>query len=404
MTLSVDPWSVIPPEEFTRRQRNARQAAQEADLDGLVVYSRGGGFLDMHADVFYLTNHYSQLPYVADHFGLSTAASHAAVLLPVDGPSVLVVDVPWWRRDLVVADDVRESEQLTQAVGQALRHTHLYGKRVGLVGVEFMTASAYLGLLEVAGTTHFVRIDDAIERLRIRTSAAERELIRAAAAIGSRAVAAMMEAATEGNTEATAVYAGLDVVASSGAMLYDATCSSGSVAHHYAWARLPSYDAHRRLSRGDVLHVDCYGAYGGYLWDFGRTRVVGGAASEAQHDFIEATIEGVDHVCRALRPGVTGDEVYTAARTWLAESPQGRRLSRWLPASASPAHVGHGIGLSWSAPWLMKGDRTVLEPGTYLAVEMLFGQEGVGAALHEENGLVTEDGFEVLTTTRKRYD
>ena len=51
--------------------------------------------MDMCADVLYLTNHYSNQPYVADHAGLGTARSHGVVLIPVDGPTILINDVPW---------------------------------------------------------------------------------------------------------------------------------------------------------------------------------------------------------------------------------------------------------------------------------------------------------------------
>lgn len=398
-----DPWQEIPRHEYRERQNRARQAAEEAGLDGLVVYSRGGGPVDMHADALYLTNHYSQLPYTADHFGVGSAVSHAAVLLPMDGPTVLVVDIPWWRRDVVVADEVRDSMFVTKTVGEALRDTQLTGKRVGLVGIEFMTASAYLGLRNAAPETEFVRMDDLIEMLRIRTSPAERKLIRQAAAIGSQAVEAIMDGAIEGATEAEAVSSALPIIAESGAVLYDAACSSGPHAHHYAWERLPSYDWQRPLQYGDIFHVDCYGMFGGYLWDFGRTRVVGSAQTEAQEALITAAAEGVTFLSNIIEPGLTGNEIYARARTWLADSSAGRNLRKWVPGFDGPAHVGHGVGLSWCAPWLMPDDDMVLESGMYLAVEMLLSKESVGAALYEENGLVTKNGFEVLTTTRKRW-
>jgi hypothetical protein len=45
----------IPAEEFRTRQLRAREAAQAAGLDAVVVYSRGGGFMDMSADVLWET-------------------------------------------------------------------------------------------------------------------------------------------------------------------------------------------------------------------------------------------------------------------------------------------------------------------------------------------------------------
>jgi Xaa-Pro aminopeptidase len=39
----------------------------------------------------------------------------------------------------------------------------------------------------------------------------------------------------------------------------------------------------------------------------------------------------------------------------------------------------------------------------YLAVEVLLGYRSVGGAQFEHNGIVTENGFEVLTTARSRW-
>lgn len=77
-----------------------------------------------------------------------------------------------------------------------------------------------------------------------------------------------------GGTEAEAARAAVEVVvvvAAAGAVLYDAACASGPRSHQFTWARLPSHDGVRALEPGDLFHVDCYGAYGGYFWDFGRT-------------------------------------------------------------------------------------------------------------------------------------
>lgn len=401
--MTVEPWKRIPKEEFRERQDRAREAARDAGVDGLVVYSRGGAPVDMCADVLYLTNHYSQQPYVADHVGIGTARSHGVLVLPVEGPSILLVDVPWWRGDLVVADEVRPSIHVTERVGEALRDAGLAGRSVGLVGASYMSAAAYLGLREVAEDIRLVRLDDLVERLRVVKSPAEQALIREAAAIGTRAVDAVMEAAVAGATEADCARAGYDVVVAAGAAMYDAPCASGAWSHQFTWARAPSHDAWRPMETGDLFHVDCYGAFGGYFWDFGRTRVVGDEPTERQRDLLEATIEGVETVCAAIKPGITAGEVYAVADAWMGESPAVRAIPEVEPETEGFPAVGHGIGMSWEAPWLMEGDATRLEPGMWLAVELLFGHPDLGGTFFEQNGLVTESGFEVLTPARSRW-
>ena len=65
--------------------------------------------------------------------------------------------------------------------------------------------------------------------------------------------------------------------------------------------------------------------------------------------------------------------------------------------------IGHGLGMMWEAPWLVKDDSTVIEQNMYLAVELLLGHRSIGGAMFEHNGLVGGDGLEVLTTARSRW-
>ncbi len=403
MSATIDPWTFFKPEEFRERQDRARKAAQDAGLDGLVIYSRGGGPVDMHADVLYLTNHYSQQPYVADHVGVGSARSHGVVLLPVEGPTVLIVDIPHWRKDIVVADDVRASIYITERVGEALKDTGLMGKRVGLCGTSYMSGAAYAGLYRAANDTQLVHADEIIEQLRIQKSARELEFIRHVVHIGNMAVESMMDAAVEGATEAGCVQAAYDQLVPSGAKLYDAACSSGPNAHLFSWGRLPSHDATRPMEIGDFFHVDCYGAFGGYLWDFGRTRIVGDNPSKQQRDLIEATIDCVETICNAIKPGMTGDDVLQVGMQWLDESEVVASIPEEEPETEGFPAVGHGLGMSWEGPWLMEGEQAIIEPGMYLAVEMMLGHKSMGGTFFEHNGLVTETGFEILTTCRKRW-
>jgi Xaa-Pro aminopeptidase len=401
MEASFDPWQAVPAEEFRQRQARARAAAAAAGLDGLIVYGKGGAPVDMHAEIQWLTQHYSPVPYVSDHFGFGRARAHAVCLLPLNGPTLLVVDTPHWRADLVVADDVRASPDLTAACGDALLDAGLLGKRVGLVGTSFMSASAYLGLRAVAGDTELVPCDALLEPLRWVKGGAEQQVIRQGVHIASEAMEAMMAAVRPGATEAEAVAAALACLIPAGGVLYDAACASGAKAHQFTPSRMPSYDPTRRLSPGDLFHVDFYGAYGGYLWDFARSRVVGDEPSPAQRELLEAAVSGVEYLAGCIRPGRTAAEIYEEAEHWLAEAPEAAGLPPSL--RRSPQLAGHGVGLAWELPVLVPADHTPLEAGMFLAVELFLTAEGHGGALFEHNGFVTQDGFEVLTTCQSRW-
>jgi ectoine hydrolase len=398
-----DPWTAIPPEEFRERQRAAREAAAAAGFDAAVVWSRGGAFMDMSADVLYLANHYSQQPYMGDEAGIGSARAHGVVVLPVDGPTTVVVDVPWWRRDLVVTDDVRPTIHVVEAAADVVRAAGLERGRLAIVGASYMTAAAWLGLAERLPDAELVRADTLIERLRLIKSPAEQKLIRRACVLGNSTLEALVDAVIEGATEAEAVGAASQTLISGGGVLYDAACASGPWSHQYTRARLPSADATRRFKRGDLFHVDCYGSYGGYFFDFARSRCVGDDPTPEQRRLLDTVIEGVEAICTAVRPGMTADAVYRVGEAWMAQSPVVASIPQEEPEMEGFPAVGHGLGLMWEGPWLMPDVQDTIEPGMYLAVEILLGHPSIGGAMFEHNGLVTDDGFEVLTTARSRW-
>jgi len=395
-----DPWKAIQKEEFRERQDRARRAALQAGYDGLVIYGKGGAAMDMFAEVFYLTNHYSPIPYVSDHFGLGTARSHSTVVLPVEGPILLVTDSNP-RQEEYVADEIRCTTNVTQETARALQNADLRGKRLGLVGASFMSAAAYIGLLENSGDTDLRRADHLIENLRVIKSLAEQAVIRQAVEIGDRALTVLMDAVEEGISEAEAVSAGASVLIPRGAVLYDAACASGPNSHQFTSSHLPSWNAARSLARGELFHVDFYGAYGGYLWDLARTKVVGNSPTDRQYILLETAIGAVEHLCAAIRPGLSGDAVYQNCLEWLQEDLGAQQFSYDFGEVISL--VGHGVGLTWETPLLAPGVETLLQTGMHLAVELFICVPGLGGVMYEQDGFVTKNGFEVLSTCPSRW-
>jgi Xaa-Pro aminopeptidase len=403
LLTDYDPETAIPREEFVERQQKARAAADDQGLDGLVVWSRGGGPIDQCADVLYLANQYTQQPFIADHVGIGTARCHSVLILPVNGPSVLVVDIPWWRKDLVVADDVRPGNDVGNLVADALKSTGLGTKRVGLVGASMMTAAAYLSLIGRSSQMDLVRNDDLVELLRIYKSPAEVEAMRAALVLGSASVRAAFDEIKPGATEADAAAAASYVIAKAGGALYDTPCGSGPMSHFFTWSRSPSWNARRPFEPGDMFHMDSYGSLGGYYWDFGRVRVAGDAPSPVQVEMMEANIAIVNAVCDAIKPGIQAREAYEAGAAVMDEHPIVARLSEEPGETEGFPALGHGIGLGFEGPWINPVDETELVPGMCLALETLFGHPDVGGTFFEQNGIVTEDGFDVLSDAPERW-
>jgi Xaa-Pro aminopeptidase len=266
-----------------------------------------------------------------------------------------------------------------------------------------MTAAAWLGLAEALPGATFVRADQLVEKIRLIKSPSELVVIRRSCELGNRTLETLIDAVVEGATEAEAVAEASRVLLRGGGVLYDAACASGPTAHGYTSARLPSADACRTFKRGDMFHVDCYGSYGGYFFDFARSRVVGDEPTGDQTNLLEAVIEVVETTCAQIRPGMTAGEIYDVADAWMAQSSVVASIPVEQPEMEGFPAVGHGLGLMWESPWLVAGDPTTIEPNMYLAVEMLLGHPSLGGAMFEHNGIVTEDGFDVLTTARSRW-
>jgi Xaa-Pro aminopeptidase len=248
-----------------------------------------------------------------------------------------------------------------------------------------------------------VNADALVEEIRLHKSPAETALLRAAIALGTEAVKRSMEFVLPGNTEGDVAAEVAAVVARGGGALYDAPCSSGPNSHHFTWGRMPSWDAWRPMAKGDIFHMDTYGALGGYFWDFGRCRVVGDQPTPEQIELIEANIAIVDAVCAAIRPGIRARDAHRAGADVAKQLPIVQRLADAPKDTEGFPALGHGIGMGWEGPWITETDETVLEPGMAIAVETLFGEPGLGGTFFEENGIVTDEGFEVLSAVQKRW-
>jgi Xaa-Pro aminopeptidase len=387
--------------EHRDRWRRVQERVAEERLDGVLVWSRGGGIADSFADVLYLANHYSPFPLIADIPSQWAGRAHSAVLLPAQGEPTLIVDHPDWRRDQVAVEDVRFTLDLPQAAADLLRERGLAGGRIGLVGRNAMLAGVKDRLVEAAAGTELVPVDDLVERLRAVKSPAELDRLRASAAMGDRVVGAVIEAALRpGTTEAEAVAAGYSIAVAEGVAIYDAAIASGPNSDYYAYGRLPSW-TRRRLEAGDIFHIDTYGVLDGYLYDFARCCVSGGQPTDDQVTVMEAVIDAVHAGVDAVAPGIPVSAIYDAVHSVLVEREMTPPDDDDAPVLSAltlsfPAH-GHSYGMGWERPWFVAGNDEPLVEGMCIGVEGMAGRPGVGSAKFEQDVIVTAEGAELIT-------
>lgn len=143
------------------------------------------------------------------------------------------------------------------------------------------------------------------------------------------------------------------------------------------------------LERGDLFILDYSIVLDGYRGDFTNTLAVG-TPSDPQVMLFDLCKAGMERGERTLKAGVLARDVHAAVYKPYDEAGYGHAFTH---------HAGHGIGLAHPEPpilvpesddVLVAGDVVTLEPGAYV--------EGIGGMRYEHNYLITEAGYERLSS------
>ncbi|WP_069299287.1 M24 family metallopeptidase [Neptunicoccus sediminis] len=142
------------------------------------------------------------------------------------------------------------------------------------------------------------------------------------------------------------------------------------------------------VQAGDALLID-FGAYkDGFAADITRTVFLGHVSDEGRevYDTVLAANQAALDVTRA---GVTAHEIDDAATGVLEASPYGDRIR---------TKTGHGLGRSvHEAPYIMRGNHMTLPAGTVYTNEPGLYQLGNFGVRIEDDVLITQDGYKLLT-------
>lgn len=379
----------IAPGEFAQRQERTRRAIADAGLDGLLAW----GTRDLCWAVRWLADHQS---------GFAAAASFgdkgsSALILPVDGDPILVLDQRVSPGDVAVGD-ARTANDLTAGVAAALRDAGLAGAgaAIGVAGEGALLDRHRRDIERHLGAPLDLRPADAIvEPLHRVKSAAELELMRFASRVGAAWHGAMLEAAAPGRTEADLVLAGLPVLLGAGGFPTDVVIGSGQPCRPQAPRGIPSFNAGRALEAGDLLRVDGFGPVAGYGCDMARSTCVGADPTPDQRAVLEDAVALIEAMIAAIAVGVTHEQVHDVG-------------TAWLTARGYPPHgyfegffntFGHQLGLTTEGPWLAAGSTDPIQAGQVIAVEIVLGTPQTGGIAYEDVVIVHDDGVEVITAS-----
>lgn len=158
----------------------------------------------------------------------------------------------------------------------------------------------------------------------------------------------------------------------------------------------PLLTTERELRRGDVLWVDTSVTHRGFHSDFGRTWIVGDEPTQRQRDQFARWQGIVDAVLEHTRAGAAYGDLTAAARAVAGTGP-----TPWM----THFYLGHGLGIDAAEMPFVGSDlgdqfdaTHTLEAGNVLVLEPLVWDDGAAGYRAEEVVLITDDGWEPMTS------
>lgn len=258
--------------------------------------------------------------------------------------------------------------------------------RVLALEKDAMNVRVFEAVQAIVPNAAFPDASPLLTELRMRKSPAEVEAIRAAATILDACLAELPSLLRAGAREAEVAFA-LDGLArqrgGEGTPFLTMVLSgpNGALPHGSSGSR--------ELRAGDLVVADFGTVRYGYCGDVTRTFAVGEPDARAR-EIYDVVREAQQAGCEAVGPGVTCADVDAAARRVIEAAGYGELFVH---------RTGHGLGLEvHEPPSLVAGEKRVLEPAMVVTIEPGVYLPGFGGVRIEDDVVVTDDGFERLTT------
>ena len=248
---------------------------------------------------------------------------------------------------------------------------------------DYLTFSFYESIRS-QGDAELVPTVDVIEEFRSVKTKEEEGYLRAACEIASRAFDKIIQDIHVGVTEKELASRLSHYMVMEGA---DTKPYGGILISGARTSLLHGIPSDKAIQYGDLVLMDYGCQYHGYLSDMTRTVVVGKATPEQRkvYDLCRQMTEDVEAV---IKPGVTGIECYEASLKAIKDTPY---------MEYNYGGIGHGIGLFvHELPFIGSNSSAVLQDGNIMTVEPGIYIPGWGGIRVEDQGIITQSGYENL--------
>ena len=260
------------------------------------------------------------------------------------------------------------------------------GAEMGSESFMRMTINDFNKLNNILSNHEFINASSLIWELRMIKSDKEISKIKKITTIASRAFQDLINMISVGQSEIEITNNFKKKLLDLGAdyTLY-MSCASGQGGYD----QIICNPTEKKLIDGDILVIDTGTTLDGYFCDFDRNFGFGNLAKSSlmAYDVLwETTEAAMQHV----KPGNTCADISNAMT---------KILNKYSPVSSSIGRMGHGLGLQLTEPpSIMPSDNTILKENMILAIEPSIEYAPGKMLVHEENILITKNGFELLTT------
>lgn len=263
----------------------------------------------------------------------------------------------------------------------------LRGKRVGFEASHLTVQE--LHDLQEHWAAELVPTRGMVEALRLRKTPEELEHIRTAQRLTDEALAAVQPLIQPGTVERDLAFAIETELRRRGAVGWP----HGFIVASGPRSAMPHGAASERvMGTGELVTIDIGAVVGGYHSDMTRSYGLGEVPDELRR-IHNAVLDAEERAVRAVAPGVRAADLDALARDHLAQ----HGLAEYFVHS-----LGHGVGLGiHEGPSLRATTENVLAPGMVITIEPGVYVPGLGGARFEDLVLVTETGYEVLSTSPK---